>query len=178
MRSVVSSNVNELSPIQRSAEDMTIRSATTSDSAEIAELSAELGYSVPQDCIEERLSRVLSRTDQLVVVAVLDGKMAGWVQAHASDVLESGFGVEIVGLIVSHHFRRRRVGRRLVECAERWATTIGAEALVVRSNTKREESHQFYPSLGFGLSKSQTVYQKDLRNQRNQPLQPTPIPRG
>lgn len=170
-------DIDELTDTELPAEDIYIRAATTSDSTEIAELTNELGYSADPDWIEERLSRVLSHTDQLVLVAVLEGKIAGWMQAHAFDALESGFKVEIIGLIVSHYFRRRRVGRSLVECAERWATTIGAEALVVRSNTKREESHQFYPSLGFALSKSQTVYRKDLRNGPNQSPQPTTIPR-
>ena len=109
---------------------------------------------------------MVNRPEQLVLVAILEGQIAGWLQAQASEVLESGFRVEIVGLIVSESFRRRGVGRCLVERAEQWAKEIGAPAIVVRSNLKRVESHIFYPALGFSSSKSQAVYRKTL-NQPN-----------
>ena len=141
---------------------MLIRAALPSDAIEIARLTAELGYAATPHEIAERLSRVTDRSKQAVYVALLDDRIAGWVQAQASEVLESGFRVEIVGLIVSGDFRRRGVGRRLVEAAERWAIECGAPALVVRSNAQRVESHRFYPALGFTATKTQTVYRKPL----------------
>ena|ERR1017187_7551340 len=142
---------------------MTIRDAVLSDSAEIAQLTSQLGYAADADAISHRLARIADRRDQLVLVAVLEDKIAGWLQAHGSEVLESGFRAEIVGLIVGESCRRRGVGRRLVQRAEQWAIAIGAEAVVVRSNTKRVESHNFYPALGFCASKTQAVYRKDLK---------------
>jgi GNAT superfamily N-acetyltransferase len=79
-------------------------------------------------------------------------------------VLESGFRVEINGLIVSPEARRRGVGRALVSRAEEWALQVGAEAIVVRSNVQRIESHAFYPALGYDVSKTQTVYRKRLNS--------------
>lgn len=157
---------------------MIIRDAILSDAAEIARLTGELGYAANADEIASRLSRV-DRRKQLVLVAVLEEKLAGWIQAQASEVLESGFRVEIVGLIVAESCRRRGVGRRLVEEAERWAIESGAPALVVRSNSKRVESHIFYSALGFSSSKTQAVYRKLLKPELNQSLQPTsPLGRG
>ena len=89
-----------------------------------------------------------------------EGRLTGWLQAHAYDILESGFIVEIVGLVVAQDCRRSGAGRALVRQAEQWAATLGAEALVVRSNTLRTESHLFYPALGFSISETQTVYKK------------------
>jgi Zn-dependent peptidase ImmA (M78 family) len=66
----------------------------------------------------------------MVLVAVLEEKVAGWLHAHASEALESGFRAEIVGLVVSEGYRRRGVGRVLVQHAEQWARDIGAEAIV------------------------------------------------
>jgi GNAT superfamily N-acetyltransferase len=148
---------------------LTLRAATTSDSAEIARLTGELGYAADPAAIARRLARIADRPDQLVLVAVLDGRVAGWLQAHASDVLESGFRVEIVGLIVGEDCRRRGVGRRLVQRAEQWAVEVGASAVVVRSNTRRTESHLFYPALGFSASKTQAVYRKPLPNDASHP---------
>jgi len=141
---------------------MTIREVTLSDAPEIARLTVQLGYAADPDTIRGRLASITGRRDQLVLVAVLENQIVGWLQADASEVLESGWRVEIVGLIVDESCRRRGVGRRLVERAEQWATEIGAEAVVVRSNTKRVESHRFYPALGYTASKTQAVYRKPL----------------
>jgi len=141
-------------------ENMTIRDAVSSDSPDIARLTSLLGYAADAEVISCRLARINSRQEHLVIVAVLKEEIVGWLQVHASVVLESGFRAEIVGLIVSEEFRRCGVGRGLVQRAERWAKEIGAESVVVRSNTKRVESHIFYPALGFTSSKTQSVYRK------------------
>ena len=141
---------------------MTIREAISSDADAIARLTRELGYAADPAAISQRLARLTDRNDQLVLVALLDEKPVGWLQAHASDVLESGFRVEIVGLIVSLQSRRLGIGRQLVQRAEQWAIALGAAAIVVRSNTARGESHRFYPALGFSATKTQAVYRKPL----------------
>ena len=149
---------------------MTIRDAVLSDSADIARLTSLLGYAADAETISCRLARISNRQEHLVIVAVLNEKIVGCLQAHASLVLESGFRAEIFGLIVSEKSRRCGVGRSLVQRAECWAVEIGAEAVVVRSNTKRVESHIFYPALGFTASKTQTVYRKVLKPELNLPL--------
>jgi GNAT superfamily N-acetyltransferase len=138
-----------------------VRAATGADAEPIALLSGELGYPADVRATRERLARILARGDQRVVVAELpDGGICGWLQAHSSEALESGSRVEIIGLIVSEGMRRRGVGRSLVAQAETWAAEISADAVVVRSNAKRLESHASYPSLGYLPSKTQVVYRK------------------
>jgi ribosomal protein S18 acetylase RimI-like enzyme len=97
------------------------------------------------------------------VVGVANGVVAGWLQARTSDVLESGFRAEIVGLVVSKACRRRGLGRLLVENAVAWAKSTGAGSMCVRSNVQRTESHVFYPALGFEPVKTQKVYRLDLQ---------------
>ena len=77
-------------------------------------------------------------------------------------MVESGFRVEITGLVVSPALRRRGVGRSLVDAAERWAKSLSAAGMVVRSNARRVESHFFYPALGYVPAKTQVVYRKPL----------------
>lgn len=141
---------------------MEIRTATSADAPAMAALSAELGYPADAAAMRSRLERILGRSHQHVVVAIVDGAVAGWLQACASEVLESGFRAEIVGLIVSGRFRRRGVGRLLVGSATSWAAAVGAKAVCVRSNVQRQESHAFYPALGFEAVKTQKVYRKHL----------------
>jgi GNAT superfamily N-acetyltransferase len=86
----------------------------------------------------------------------------GWLQAHAATIVESGSRVEITGLIVATEHRRGGVGRELVRHAEQWACSVSAQAVVVRSNLQRAESHAFYPALGYTHTKSQHVYRKKL----------------
>jgi GNAT superfamily N-acetyltransferase len=143
---------------------MIIRDAVVSDSAEIAELTLELGYCADAKSVASRLTEIVGTKDHLVLVAIVEGKIVGWLQVHVSVILESGFRSEIVGLIVSKTHRRCGIGRSLVGHAEVWAAQVGAEAVVVRSNTIREESHRFYPALGFSISKTQTVFRKHLNS--------------
>jgi len=142
---------------------MNVRAATLNDAPEIARLCDELGYSVSVDNVHEQLRTIADLpTDGIAVAVSEDGAVIGWIQTHASSVLESGFRAEIVGLIVSGTVRRQGIGRRLVAWAEEWARAIGAPRIVVRSNVVRTESHAFYPALGYVATKTQLVYRKAL----------------
>lgn len=141
-----------------------IRPARAGDADEIARLSGELGYPVSAAVMRERLARVLtSSADRLLVCEDEGGAVVGWMQVHAASTVESGLKAEIVGLVVSAMARRAGVGRALVAAARRWAREQSADALVVRSNVQRLESHRFYPAVGFSLVKTQHVYSQDLR---------------
>jgi predicted N-acetyltransferase YhbS len=140
-----------------------IRSATAQDAEAIAGLSETLGYTADVEATRARLSRILASDADLMLVAENDaGVIVGWLQAHAAHIIESGFRVEITGLVVAVDARRGGSGRGLVAEAERWARGISAEAMVVRSNVQRTESHAFYPALGYVQTKTQGVYRKSL----------------
>ena len=138
----------------------TIREMAPSDASDIADLSAELGYPTEPEVMRGRIARIGAGNNHLILVADVDGSAAGWLHAEATEALESGSRVEIVGLVVGEKFRRRGVGARLVARAEEWASKRGVESVVVRSNEKRTESHSFYPALGYSKSKTQAVYRK------------------
>lgn len=142
---------------------ISIRRAAEADAPVIAQLSKALGYDANGSTIASRLKRILrSESDMMIVAEDPRHAVVGWLQAHASHIVESGFRAEITGLIVSPNQRRRGVGRTLVAEAERWAKSISAEAVVVRSNVQRAESHAFYPALGYTATKTQNVYRKML----------------
>jgi GNAT superfamily N-acetyltransferase len=140
-----------------------ICAATKQDAEAIAALSSELGYASDPKTMQSRLTSILSSTQDLLLMAVdHTDKPIAWMQAHASHVVESGYRVEILGLVVAASARRRGIGRALVTEAEKWAKDKSASSIVVRSNTKRHESHAFYPALGYTNSKTQQVYRKSI----------------
>jgi GNAT superfamily N-acetyltransferase len=142
---------------------LSIRRATEADTGSVAALCAELGYPVDAGVVGERVGAVLASPADLLLVAVDGGNVIGWLQAHAATVIETGFRVEITGLVVSGNARRLGAGRALVAAAENWAQGLGAIAVVVRTDVRREGSHAFYPAVGYGLKKTQGVYWKSLR---------------
>jgi GNAT superfamily N-acetyltransferase len=140
-----------------------LRRGTADDADSLARLSQELGYPVDAEAMRVRLKTIVGRPEHLLLVAELPHSgVCGWLHAFAINVVESGFRVEIAGLVVANAARRRGVGRLLVDAAECWARTTGAESIIVRSNVKRTESHAFYPALGYTVSKTQTVFRKRL----------------
>lgn len=137
--------------------------ANQQDVAAIARLSEELGYPCDAGIIESRVRKVTAQKHHLLLVAQDDrGEVCGWLHAFGADYIESGFRVEIAGLVVARAARRSGMGSRLVAVAEQWAREIGAEFISVRSNINRAESHPFYRKLGYELNKTQQVYRKRL----------------
>ncbi len=142
---------------------ISIRRASPGDALFIAQLSTALGYHADDKTIAVRLAVLTESGSDLILVATdASHNVNGWLQAHAAQILDSGFRVEITGLVIAPEQRRRGAGRALVAKAEQWATAIGAAAVVVRSNVQRVESHAFYPALGYAASKTQNVYRKTL----------------
>jgi GNAT superfamily N-acetyltransferase len=132
------------------------------DGEVVATLARELGYPNEVEAIRARI-RAIGDSDLLLVALDAGEKAIGFIQAHRVCIIEVGFRVEILGLVVSSSARRNGIARRLVEEAESWAKNIGAEAISVRSNTKRIEAHLFYPALGYKKIKTQAVYEKAMR---------------
>lgn len=143
--------------------DYFIRRAKEDDAEAVARLAGELGYAVDAARMRKRIRAILeTATDLLIVARDSSAGLVGWLQAQSGCTVESGFRVEITGLIVSATYRRRHVGRALVREAERWAEAKSAESVVVRSNVRRVESHFFYPVMGYSIAKTQTVFRKQL----------------
>jgi len=132
------------------------------DAEVAAMLAGELGYPNEVEAIRARI-RARGESDLLLVAVDATDRPVGFIQAHRVCIIEVGFRVEILGLVVSSSSRRSGIARRLIEEAGSWAKNTGAEAISVRSNIKRIEAHLFYPALGYKKIKTQTVYEKAVR---------------
>src|SRR5947209_2561645 len=144
-----------------------IRRMAEMDAEVVATLAGELGYPNEVESIRERI-RVIGGFDLDLLLVAVDAtdRPVGFIQAHRVCIIEVGFRVEILGLVVSSSARRSGIARRLIAEMERWAKSIGAEAISVRSSTERIEAHLFYPALGYTKIKTQAVYAKRSEERR------------
>ncbi len=142
---------------------VTVRLMTRTDVAEVTRLSAVLGYEENEEACARRFEQLQGRQEHALFVAEMaTAKLGGWIHLCEQYALESEPFVEIKGLVVDASRRRASVGKALVSAGESWARGLGFQRLRVRSNVSRVEAHLFYPSLGFVLQKTQTVYEQRL----------------
>jgi GNAT superfamily N-acetyltransferase len=128
----------------------TIRSAELTDAQRIAELLTALGYPADADTVRERLTYWLPDQASRVLVADLDGRVAGCISLHAIPYLErTGRWLRIESLVVEAGSRRGGAGRALVDAAERLARQWGCLLIEVTSQRSRADAHAFYRRLGF-----------------------------
>ncbi len=138
------------------------RAAVAADAAAISLLSAQLGYPVDEAETNSRLNAILINKDNCVFVAVENEKLAGWVHGFYTSRIESGFFVEIGGLVVDENSRRKGLGKILVNEVITWAQQRNCNTVRVRCNVKRNDSHLFYLSAGFKSLKEQKVFEKKI----------------
>jgi GNAT superfamily N-acetyltransferase len=129
---------------------VTIRSAELTDAPRIAELLTELGYPANANTVRERLMYWLPDQASRVLVADVDGRVAGCISVHAIPYLEhTGRWLRIESLVVDACRRRGGAGRALINAAERLARQWGCLLIEVTSKRSRADAHAFYRSLGF-----------------------------
>jgi GNAT superfamily N-acetyltransferase len=141
-----------------------VRRASRADAQPIAALCVQLGYPTSPEEVVRRLAKIEQDDDHALYVAELPGGgVIGWVHVYVSRLLVADPSAEIGGLVVDEAYRRRGVGRRLMEEAERWAGERGCAAINLRSNIIRKEAHAFYERIGYSNVKTQLKFHKPLR---------------
>jgi len=143
-------------------EKATVRAMQSGDLPHVHELNLQLGYSGSIDRIRARFDDVRHRSEQGLFVALFGERVVGWLHVHSHRSLNSEPFAEITGLVVDSNERRRGAGRALVARACAWAKEGGHATLRVRSNIQRKEASNFYPALGFGITKTQHSYSLDV----------------
>lgn len=143
--------------------DITIREARAEDAQALARLNREeMGYDYPADKTGEKLALLLESGRDKILVAELDGAVAGYVHLNGYDVLYADHMKNIMGIAVSSSCRRMGIGRMLLAAAEDWARETGAKAVRLVSGEGRTGAHAFYRSLGYSGDKKQLNLKKQL----------------
>ena len=129
-----------------------VREAVPEDAAVLAPLLEQLGYPVQAAALLERMQRMLSRDDEIVLVAegTRSRKALGLLALHVFPVLAYDADVAmIMALVVAEGARGVGVGRALIARCEAIARERGASRLLVTTHLRRADAHAFYERLGF-----------------------------
>lgn len=140
-----------------------IRPARSSDCEALARLSRQLGYPATGHELERRLA--LLSDDDRVLVAALDGAVAGWIHLSVARPLVVEPHVVVSGLVVDETFRGRGIGRALMGAAEDLARERGLPCVRLTSAIHRTEAHRFYEALGYGVVKTQLALSRTLETE-------------
>ena len=131
---------------------MTVRDATVADAGRLAALMTELGYPTTPNQMTARLTRILADTDYSTFVACDGATIAGMIGTRTGPLYEfdEPYG-QIMVLVIADGYRRRGVGRLLLEAAEAFFTERGARFAVVTSANRRADAHAFYEKYGYAF---------------------------
>ena len=142
---------------------MIIQTAHQADAGEISKLCQQFGYAIDQKHVADCIQRFSSDPSQLVLVAKIEGQVIAWLHVFIAQRIESLQFAEIGGMVVATQFRKRGIGSALIEQASAWAQNQGVMKLRVRCADQREDAHKFYQAQSMTKSKTQYVYDKQLR---------------
>ena len=143
-------------------EKIKIRQAEIKDVQRIAVLCEQLEYSVTNQQIKQRLSKIKNNDAHIVYVATLEDEyVIGWAHAHICYSIVIPTPAILLGLVVDKDYRHNGIGRVLMQQIEQWASQVGCEGILLRSNIKRQEAHLFYEKIGYtNIKQSVTFYKK------------------
>jgi GNAT superfamily N-acetyltransferase len=130
--------------------NLALREPRPGDAHAVAALLDELGYPSSVDQAAERIARIGHDPSTLLLVAEVDGEVAGLAALHVQDLIErDDLGCSVAALVVAERFRRLGVGARLSEAIEAEARARGCESLVLHTAHRRSDAHAFYEALGY-----------------------------
>ena len=142
---------------------LTIRECCIDDSFAIQQLNLlELGYDFPVEQTQQKLCELLTSEKDKIFIAEVDGVVAGYVHANNYELLYAPPMKNVMGIAVSSDYRRKGIGKALLERVERWAKETGAAGIRLVSGGSRIDAHSFYNSLGYGEGKPQLNFKKQL----------------
>ncbi|MBD2299630.1 GNAT family N-acetyltransferase [Nostoc sp. FACHB-87] len=143
--------------------EVTIKQANIKDAERITILGEQLGYSLTNQQVEQRLNKIKNDAEHIVYVATLANEyVIGWAHAHICDLLIMPKQVILLGLVVDKDYRHHGIGRYLMQYIEQWAVLKECDGVILRSNIIRKEAHLFYEKIGYTNIKQSLAFYKQL----------------
>jgi GNAT superfamily N-acetyltransferase len=140
-----------------------IRAMTSADSAAVAELCRQLGYSPEQQDVQRSIELIENHPDHFLRVAInQSGQTIAWIHGCAETPIEAPPYVRVSSLVVDAAHRGNGIGKRLMIEVEDWARGKGIRLVSLRSQTYREEAHRFYEHIGYKKTKTSFRFERRL----------------
>ncbi|MGM7700584.1 GNAT family N-acetyltransferase [Pseudalkalibacillus sp. Hm43] len=116
---------------------------------QVVENGASIGFLPPVDglIMQSYWSSVVS-PEIIIIVAKFEGRIVGSVQVHLCTKQNGGHRAEIAKLMTHPDYRRKGIGRLLMEAAEKRATSEG-RTLFILDTREGDPSNLLYSSLGY-----------------------------
>ena len=131
---------------------MIVRDLRSADVPMAHRLLGQLGYEVDEREIKARLDRLAKAPDHRIIVAEIDGEVAGLLHVFERPALEKSCEAVVQSLVVEAGRRGSGIGRRLMNEAETWARGRGLASTVLYTRIDRHDAREFYEQLGYRLA--------------------------
>jgi GNAT superfamily N-acetyltransferase len=138
------------------------RPASMDDLESIVYLSEHWGHPSTSEKMQRGVQEIINHADHRIFLIQYEEKITGWIHGFCSLHMESGPYVEIAGMVVDRSFRRKGMGKKLVDKIIEWSKARNCKTVRVRSNILRQEAHLFYTGIGFQEVKQQKVYDLNI----------------
>lgn len=116
---------------------------------EVVHDGASIGFLPPLSVAEaEQYWRNVPGSDVIILIAEVDGQLAGTVQIHLCSKPNGMHRADVAKLMVHPQFRRRGIARLLMEHAEQYAADANC-ILLVLDTRDGDPSNTLYRSLGY-----------------------------
>jgi GNAT superfamily N-acetyltransferase len=140
---------------------MIVRDLRLADAPAARRLLGQLGYEVAEGEIRERLASLAKAPDHRVVVAEIDGEVAGLLHVFERPALEKACEAVVQALVVEAGRRGSGVGRTLMNEAQAWARARGLASIVLYSRVDRHDARAFYEQLGYRRAATSHLMRRD-----------------
>ncbi len=131
---------------------MKIREATKNDVPQMVSLMEQLGYPTALEQFKQRFEKIFTNPCYHTLIAEFEDQIVGMAGLCTDLFYEhDGSYVRIVAFVVDSKYRRKGIGKKLMQEIESWARDQGFIAIALNSGNRKErkDAHQFYLSIGF-----------------------------
>jgi GNAT superfamily N-acetyltransferase len=138
-----------------------IRLVSQNDANILANLITQLGYPLPPQEMEQRITTYLKLENYYIYAAICEDKIVGVVAFAVIELFHRpGKLARITALVVDQHYRQQGVGKVLINYIEKKALHLGCENVELTSGAHRAPSgaHKFYKSLGYADIEHNKIY--------------------
>jgi len=141
-------------------DNITIRKIAPEDFEDIFLLNLELGYYYKKDSLKQRIQSILQNTKDVILVAVVEQKIVGYIHASPYELMYPDPLLNILGFVVKTEKRGTGIGHRLITELEEIAKKNGFIGMRLTSGSTRTDAHRFYEKHGYGNKKEQKNFSK------------------